>query len=365
MSIMETMERKQPRARRSFTPEFKAEIVELCQQGDRSIGQVARDFDLTETAVREWVRQAERDSGTRSDGRLTSAERQELAALRRENRQLREDLGGCWSVSGSSMSCRAGRLRVLSSDPEDVVVTLGRQLRRPELPAVGARWCEAALPEGSVYRFLARERGRLFPPELFADLFQPTGRRSVPPSILAVVMVLQRLEGLSDREAADRYAFDTRWRYAAGVADAVAGEETASFAHTVLVDLRARLRRSADPDRIFRVTCQLARQVGLVGVKRVLDSAPLEDAVTTQDTVTMLRGAIRGLLRACPPEPEAKVRGLLQREDDYRAPGKPACDWQDRAAREALVDALVRDAYRATTPCGASGWTHEWSRRQR
>jgi hypothetical protein len=226
-------------------------------------------------------------------------------------------------------------------------VTLGRQLRRPELSATGARWCEAALPEGSVYRFLARERGRLFPPELFADLFQTTGRRSVPPSILAVVMVLQRLEGLSDREAADRFAFDVRWRYAAGVADAVAGEETASFAHTVLVDFRARLRRSADPDRIFRVTCELARQLGLVGVKRVLDSAPLEDAVTTQDTVTMLRGAIRGLLRACPPALKAKVRAGLQRDDDYAAPGKPACDWTDRAAREQLVDALVRDAYRA------------------
>ena len=141
-------------------------------------------------------------------------------------------------------------------------MTLGRQLRRPELPTTGARWCEAALPEGSVYRFLARERGRLFPPELFADLFQATRRRSVPPSILAVVMVLQRLEGLSDREAADRFAFDVRWRYAAGVADAVAGEETASFAHTVLVDFRARLRASADPDRIFRVTCELARQLG-------------------------------------------------------------------------------------------------------
>ena len=226
-------------------------------------------------------------------------------------------------------------------------MTLGRQLRRPELPATGARWCEAALPERSVYRFLARERARLFPPELFADLFESTGRRSVPPSILAVVTVLQRLEGLSDREAADRFAFDTRWRYAAGVADAVAGEETASFAHTVLVDLRARLRASADPDRIFRVTCALARQAGLVGVRRVLDSAPLEDAVATQDTVTMLRGAIRGLLRACPPELAAKVRALLQRDDDYAAAGKPACDWTDPAAREQLVDALVRDAYRA------------------
>jgi transposase len=89
---MESMGKK-PRRRRSFTPEFKAEIVELCQRGDRSVGQVARDFDLTETAVREWVKQAGRDTGTREDGGLTSTERQELARLRQENRQLREDVG--------------------------------------------------------------------------------------------------------------------------------------------------------------------------------------------------------------------------------------------------------------------------------
>jgi transposase len=88
---MESMGKK-PRRRRSFTPEFKAEIVGLCQQGDRSAGQVAKDFDLTETAVREWVKQAERDAGTRSDGGLTSSEQQEMARLRRENRQLREDV---------------------------------------------------------------------------------------------------------------------------------------------------------------------------------------------------------------------------------------------------------------------------------
>jgi transposase len=92
MDVMERDERKRPRVRRSFTAEFKAEIVELCQRGDRSIGQVSRDFDLTETAVREWVRQAERDAGTRGDGGLTSQERQELAVLRRENRRLREDV---------------------------------------------------------------------------------------------------------------------------------------------------------------------------------------------------------------------------------------------------------------------------------
>ena len=88
---MESMGKK-PRRRRSFIPEFKAEIVDLCQRGDRSVGQVARDFDLTETAVREWVRQAERDSGAREDGGLTSTEREELAQLRRENRRLREDV---------------------------------------------------------------------------------------------------------------------------------------------------------------------------------------------------------------------------------------------------------------------------------
>ena len=89
---MESMGRKRSRPRRSFTPEFKAEIVELCQRGDRSVGQVGRDFDLTETAVREWVKQAERDAGTRVDGGLTSAERQELIELRRECRRLREDV---------------------------------------------------------------------------------------------------------------------------------------------------------------------------------------------------------------------------------------------------------------------------------
>lgn len=87
---MEPVGKKKRRPRRAFTPEFKAEIVELCQRGDRSLGQVARDFDLTETAVRAWVKQAELGAGDRTDG-LTSAERDELAALRAENRRLRED----------------------------------------------------------------------------------------------------------------------------------------------------------------------------------------------------------------------------------------------------------------------------------
>ena len=87
---METVAKKKQRRRRSFTPEFKADIVERCRQGDRSIGEVARDFDLTESAVREWCRQADVDDGTRPG--LTSDERDELTQLRRENWRLREDV---------------------------------------------------------------------------------------------------------------------------------------------------------------------------------------------------------------------------------------------------------------------------------
>ena len=78
-------------ARRSFTKEFKAEVVQLCRAGDRSIGQVSKDLGLTDTAVREWVRQAGIDSGKGDKGELTSAEKQELTLLRRENRVLREE----------------------------------------------------------------------------------------------------------------------------------------------------------------------------------------------------------------------------------------------------------------------------------
>lgn len=76
------------RKRRSFTPEFKAAVVGLCGAGDRSVGQVAKDLDLTETAVREWVRRAEIDAGNGPPGALTTEEREGLRRLRRENKQL-------------------------------------------------------------------------------------------------------------------------------------------------------------------------------------------------------------------------------------------------------------------------------------
>src|SRR5271155_5009231 len=96
-------------------------------------------------------------------------------------------------------------------------VSLGMAGRQPSALNDMDRFCDQMLAENSIYGLLHRERDRLFPDEMFADLFSVKGRRSVPPSVVATVMVLQKLEGLSDREAAERYSFDARWRYAAGV----------------------------------------------------------------------------------------------------------------------------------------------------
>src|SRR5680860_1558915 len=154
-------------------------------------------------------------------------------------------------------------------------MTLGLAPTQGDLLRSTVVYCEGRVGEDSIYAVLHRECFNLFPDAMFADLFTDVGRRSVPPMIVAVTMVLQRVEGLSDREAVDRFAFDARWKYAAGGLDF----DYPGFVHTVLVDMRARLARSERPDRIFEVTLAAARSAGLVGRKRVLDSRPLYDAV--------------------------------------------------------------------------------------
>ncbi len=201
-------------------------------------------------------------------------------------------------------------------------------------------FCEPQIRPGSIHGLLHRECLELFPDELFSDLFADVGRRSVPPLIVAVVMVLQRLEGCSDREAVERFTYDAHWKYAAGGLPF----DYPGFAHTVLVDMRARLARSERPNRIFERTLEVARAAGLVSARRVLDSTPLYDAVATMDTVTLVRSAIRGLL-AVADDRAPRLRARLARADDYRTAGKPACDYEDPAARAALVDALARDGH--------------------
>jgi Transposase DDE domain/Transposase domain (DUF772) len=219
-------------------------------------------------------------------------------------------------------------------------MSLGLSPRQSDLFATTTSFCESRVPADSIYGLLHRQCFELFPDEMFADLFTDIGRRSVPPMIVAVVMVLQRLEGCSDREAVDRFAYDLRWKYAAGGLDF----DYPGFVHTVLVDMRARLAASEQPDRVFEVTLAAAKEAGLVGPRRVLDSTALFDAVATMDTVTLIGSAIRGVLAASGSYEERELRAVLARDDDYRRAGKPVCDWEDRAAREALVDALARDA---------------------
>ncbi len=120
-------------------------------------------------------------------------------------------------------------------------------------------------------------------------------------------MALQRAEGLSDREAVDRFAFDLRWKYAAGGLN----YNYPGFVHTVLVDMRARLRNSKHPDRIFEAVLEVCKEAGLVVRKRVMDSTALCDAVATQDTVTLVRSAIRQLLKVVPPALRAELHSVL------------------------------------------------------
>ena len=196
--------------------------------------------------------------------------------------------------------------------------------------------CGHLLGAGSVHALLAQHRSRLFPDELFGDLFvSGRGRPSVPGEVVAAVMVLQALEGVSDREACRRLQTDVAWKAAAGLA-----VTDAAFHHTVLTLWRNRLRASDRPDRIFDAVREL---IGLAGAvsgrdRRVLDSTVLDDAVARQDTVTMLGVQMRRVLKEVPDLGEVGVRG---RNLDTAG---PVVDWSDPDDVERLVTELVDDA---------------------
>ena len=194
------------------------------------------------------------------------------------------------------------------------------------------------VPEGSVYAFLAEHRHRLFPDDMFADLFKSSrGRPSQPADLVATVLVLQSLEGLSDRDALQSLATDLRWKVAAGLAITDPG-----FHPTVLTLWRNKLRNSDRPERIFDAVRDVIGSTNVLANKhrRALDSTLLDDAVATQDTVTQLISMIRRVRKAIPEAAAAVLVG-----DDYEVgSGKPACAWNDSAARDELVTRLVNDA---------------------
>jgi transposase len=196
------------------------------------------------------------------------------------------------------------------------------------------------VPAGSVYAFLAEHRDEVFPDGLFADLFPSgKGRPSVPGAVIASVLVLQTLHDYSDAEAMDALRCDLRWKVACGLPIDHGG-----FHPTTLTVWRHRLRGSDRPERIFEAVRAVIAETGVLKGKhrRALDSVVLDDAVATQDTVTQLIAAVRRVRREVPGAAE-----LIAREchaHDWDDPGKPRIAWDDRAARDALVSALVNDA---------------------
>ena len=198
------------------------------------------------------------------------------------------------------------------------------------------------LKSDSMFAFLAAHRGELFPEEMFADLFPSRrGRPSVPAEVMASVITLQALHGLSDNETVDAVTFDLRWKAACGL-PITAG----AFHSTTLTYWRRRLAASERPNRIFDAVKAVVAQTGaLTGkTRRALDSTVLDDAVATQDTVTQLIAAIRRVRREIPAA--AEVIETHCSAHDYDDPGKPAIAWNDKAARDQLVDGLVSDAHR-------------------
>jgi IS5 family transposase len=212
----------------------------------------------------------------------------------------------------------------------------GQSESNPELLDAAAL-CRQLVPEGSVEAFLADHRHDLFPDEMFEDLFPSgRGRPSIPADLVASVMVLQALEGLSDRDAARALRDRISWKVACGLA-----LDDEGFDFSVLTYWRTRLRKSERPERIFDAVRSVIDATGVLKGKtrRALDSTLLDDAVATQDTVTQLIAAIRRVRRVVPGADAVPVSA-----HDYESAGKPLIAWDDAVAKAALVDALVGDA---------------------
>lgn len=202
------------------------------------------------------------------------------------------------------------------------------------------------LEPGSVFALLAEYRDRLFPSELFADLFPSgRGRPSIPGEVIASVIVLQALYGHSDREAVDALTFDLRWKAACGYAIDAKG-----FDASTLTYWRRRLAASDRPQRIFQVVRDVIAETGAVAGKqrRALDSTILDDAVARQDTVTQLIASVRRVGREVPNAKDLIAvhctRLAALTDQDYTGTGKPRIAWDDPDARDELVSALVGDA---------------------
>ena len=197
------------------------------------------------------------------------------------------------------------------------------------------------VPENSMFAFLATHRAGVFPDADYADLFAPpgVGRPSLPATRMAAILALQALCDYSDRETAEAVRFDVRWKVACGLA-----VDDGGFDPSSLVYWRNRIARSQRPHRVSDAVRKIVEQTGVLAGRRrrAVDSTILADGVATQDTVTQLVAAVRRVAREVPGA-AARITEVCTGHD-YSKPGKPAIDWDDPAAKDSLVSALVNDA---------------------
>jgi hypothetical protein len=151
---------------------------------------------------------------------------------------------------------------------------------------------------GSVFAFLAAHRGRPFPDSMMEDLvLSRRGRPSVPAPVIGSVLVLQALQGLSDREIAEALTFDLRWKGACGY-----GLTDTAFHPSILTYWRRRLAASGNPHRIWEAIAEVVAETGVLAGKRwrAVDSTVLDDAVARQDAIAQLIAAVRRFGREVP-----------------------------------------------------------------
>jgi Transposase DDE domain/Transposase domain (DUF772) len=210
--------------------------------------------------------------------------------------------------------------------------------------------CGELLDEDGFLAGLGSARGSVFKDEDFESLYPSRrGRPSHPPSVLAALLLAQIFYGVSDREAERRCRFDLSWKAALGLP-----LEHRGIPHVCLVEFRARLVRAGMESWLHQRLVGVAKQAGVIGHRRVVDSTGIADSVVTQDTVSLIRSAIRrclGLLEEIAPDKARECRVSLAR-GDYGREGKPEICWASEVERQALVNDLFADACRVIIACG-------------
>ncbi|HWY90905.1 MAG TPA: IS1182 family transposase [Solirubrobacteraceae bacterium] len=203
------------------------------------------------------------------------------------------------------------------------------------------------LPEGSFYALLAEHGDRIVCDEDFAECYsERMGRPSIPPSLLAKVMLLQYRTGVSDEQAMECVGWDLRWKVALGLP-----VDHQGWHPTSLTKYRARLLLHRKEGLALENTLRLAEELGMLDgtAEQIIDSTPMLGAAATQDTVRLVRHGVKKLIDAvAAADEQAGVqldRGL---EFDYRRPGeKPDCRWREKAERERMLTRVAQDAERA------------------